>query len=88
MILTYGISTPLYYYSLIPLGALLSLYAVNGRELLSAVSSRLGAKPDGPAAPLAASAPGWSTPGFTELYQGPIPFERILVPSWFADDGA
>jgi hypothetical protein len=58
MILTTGVSTPLYYYSLIPLGALLSLYAANGKELVSAVSSRFSGKPNDLVAPGAKSASG------------------------------
>lgn len=58
MILTTGVSTPLYYYSLIPLGVLLSLYAANGKELVSAVSSRFRGKPDVLVAPGAKSASG------------------------------
>ncbi len=57
MIFTSGVSTPLYYYSLIPLAALLSLYAVNRKELVSVVRSWLRAKPKEPVTPHGASAP-------------------------------
>jgi hypothetical protein len=51
MILTSGISTPLYYYSLIPLGALLCLYSVHWRELLSAIRPRLESRDGIPVGP-------------------------------------
>jgi hypothetical protein len=57
MIFTSGISTPLYYYSLIPLAALLSLYAVNRKALVSVVRSWLRANPKEPVTPHGASAP-------------------------------
>jgi hypothetical protein len=67
MILSSGISTPLYYYSLIPMAALLSLYAVNWRELVSMVSSRFRAKPEVPIAPHGASPSGSSSLGSPDL---------------------